>query len=84
MIRKLQGIIGLDAVPTGQIIGSKFNTAYTTLEDFYLKRSGREDKKLVYRTAIINLYPDYPVFEGENTLELNICLSTKNTTSNAK
>ncbi|MBX9888382.1 MAG: glycosyltransferase family 2 protein [Flavobacteriaceae bacterium] len=66
---KIAGLIGLDAVPTGQIIGSKFNTAYTTLEDFYLN-GGTGDKKLVYRTAIINLYPDYPVFEGEKYVGL--------------
>ena len=66
---KVAGLIGLDAVPAGQIIGSKFNTAYTTLEDFYLN-GGTGDKKLVYRTAIINLYPDYPVFEGEKYVGL--------------
>ena len=66
---KIAGLIGLDAVPAGQIIGSKFNTKYTTLEDFYLN-GGKGDKKLVYRTAIINRYPDYPVFEDEKYVGL--------------
>lgn len=63
------GIIGLDATESGAIIGTKFNTAYTTLEDFYLA-GGKGDKKLVYRTDIIQFYPEYPIFKGEKYVGL--------------
>lgn len=63
------GIIGLDATESRAIIGTKFNTVYTTLEDFYLG-GGKGDKKLVYRTDIIQRYPEYPVFEGEKYVGL--------------
>jgi hypothetical protein len=54
MMIKLQGIIGFDAVPTGQIIGSKFKLRIPHLKILSNEKEGR-DKKLVYRTAIINL-----------------------------
>ena len=66
---KVAGIIGLDAVPTGNIIGTKFVSELTTLEDFYLK-GGKGDKKMVYRTDIIKKYPEYPIFEGEKYVGL--------------
>ena len=67
--QKYAGIIGLDALASGQVIGTKFKTAYTTLEDFYLS-GGKGDKKLVYRTEVIQQYPEYPIFEGEKYVGL--------------
>ncbi|WP_298392027.1 glycosyltransferase family 2 protein [Flavobacterium sp.] len=67
--KKYAGIIGLDALESGAIIGSKFTTEYTTLEDFYIN-GGTGDKKLVYRTDVITSYPDYPIFEGERYVGL--------------
>ncbi|MEL1240117.1 glycosyltransferase family 2 protein [Flavobacterium flavipallidum] len=67
--QKYAGIIGLDAVESGAIIGTTFNTEYITLEDFYLG-GGKGDKKLVYRTDIIKCYPEYPLFEGEKYVGL--------------
>lgn len=67
--QKYAGIIGLDAIESGEIIGTKFKTAYTTLEDFYLE-GGKGDKKLVYRTDVVNRYPEYPLFEGEKYVGL--------------
>lgn len=67
--KKYAGIIGLDALESGVIIGSKFTTDYTTLEDFYIN-GGTGDKKLVYRTDVITSYPDYPIFEGERYVGL--------------
>jgi glycosyltransferase involved in cell wall biosynthesis len=67
--KKYAGIIGLDALETGVVLGSKFTTDTTTLEDFYLN-GGTGDKKLVYRTEIINSYPEYPIFEGERYVGL--------------
>lgn len=66
---KYAGIIGLDAVESGEILGTIFTTETTTLEDFYLN-GGSGDKKLVYRTDIVKNYPDYPLFEGEKYVGL--------------
>ncbi len=65
------GIIGLDADFDNNIIGSGFdeNLKETTLCGYY-ERGGSGDKKLVYRTDIINKYPPYPVFEGEKYVSL--------------
>lgn len=65
------GLIGLDADFQGQIIGQGFkeNLKETTLSGYYAS-GGTGDKKLVYRTDIINQYPSYPVFEGEKYVAL--------------
>ena len=68
---KYAGIIGLDISIKGEIIGSDFprELLETTLTDYYA-RGGKGDKKLVYRTDIINQYPEYPIFEGEHYVGL--------------
>lgn len=68
---KYAGIIGLDQVESGEIIGTEFpdTMVETTLQDFYLK-GGKGDKKLVYRTDVITKYPPYPLFEGERYVGL--------------
>lgn len=66
---KYSGIVGLDADMNGNVIGSKFTTEETTLEDFYLG-GGTGDKKLVYRTEVMNKYPPYPLFKGEKYVGL--------------
>lgn len=61
------GLIGLDAdMNTGRIIGKGFPDGLkeTTLGGYYAS-GGEGDKKLVYRTDVINSVPPYPVFEGE-------------------
>lgn len=65
------GIIGLDSDMKGEIIGKGFSNELveTTLSDYYAN-GGSGDKKLVYRTDVINQYPDYPVFEGERYVSL--------------
>ena len=65
------GLIGLDADFDGNIIGSGFdsNMSETTLVGYYAL-GGVGDKKLVYRTDVINKYPPYPVFEGEKYVAL--------------
>ncbi len=64
------GIIGLDADFNGNIVGDDLSGFdETTLSDYYA--TGRiGDKKLVYRTDIINSFPPYPVFEGEKYVAL--------------
>lgn len=68
---KYAGIIGLDQVESGEIIGTEFpkGMTETTLQDFYLK-GGKGDKKLVYRTDVITKYPPYPLFEEERYVGL--------------
>ena len=65
------GIIGLDSDLKGNIIGKGFPAGLqeTTLCGYYAS-GGQGDKKLVYRTDVINQYPPYPVFEGEKYVAL--------------
>lgn len=66
------GLIGLDAdMFTGKVIGKGFpdDLKETTLGGYYAS-GGTGDKKLVYRTDIINSVPPYPVFEGEKYVGL--------------
>ena len=66
------GIVGLDETDSGEIIGARFPECMseTTLTGYY-ESGGRGDKKLVYRTEVINKYPEYPIFEGEKYVGLN-------------
>lgn len=65
------GIIGLDADLSGNLIGRGFpeGLTETTLTGYYAA-GGSGDKKLVYRTDVINSVPAYPVFEGEKYVAL--------------
>lgn len=65
------GLVGLDADFSGKIIGQGFppDMIETTLSGYYAG-GGSGDKKLVYRTDIINAYPAYPAFEGEKYVSL--------------
>ena len=65
------GIVGLDADFDGKIIGKGFSDGLseTTISGYYAA-GGAGDKKLVYRTDVINAYPEYPVFEGEKYVSL--------------
>lgn len=65
------GLIGLDSDLKGNLIGKGFpeGLTETTLMGYYAA-GGLGDKKLVYRTDVINQYPPYPVFEGERYVAL--------------
>ena len=67
------GIIALDSDMEGNIIGQGFSDGLTetTLMGYYAA-GGSGDKKLIYRTDIVNRYPRYPVFEGEKY----VCISS--------
>lgn len=66
------GIIGLDADFDNHVIGKGFPDGLTeTTVIGYYAAGGSGDKKLVYRTDIINQYPAYPVFEGEKYVSLS-------------
>ena len=68
---KVAGIIALDVDFGGKLIGTDFpdGMTRTTLGGFY-NHGGRGDKKLIYRTEVINKYPEYPLFEGEKYVSL--------------
>lgn len=69
--RGYAGIIALDSDMEGNIIGQGFpeGLTETTLMGYYAA-GGSGDKKLIYRTDVINQYPPYPVFEGERYVSL--------------
>lgn len=66
------GIVGIDADFQGNIIGKGFpeRMTETTISGYYTA-GGAGDKKLVYRTDVINAYPEYPIFEGEKYVSLS-------------
>ncbi len=65
------GLIALDADFDGNIIGKGFPTELkeTTLGGYYAA-GGVGDKKLIYRTDVINSVPPYPVFDDEKYVGL--------------
>lgn len=65
------GIIALDADFAGNIIGKAFSEPITetTLGGYYAM-GGAGDKKLIYRTDVINSVPPYPVFPDEKYVGL--------------
>lgn len=67
----VSGIVGLDATEDGHIIGTPFaESGYKlTLTDFY-HNGGKGDKKLVYRTSVMQALPEYPEFAGEKYVGL--------------
>ena len=62
------GIIGLDCVASGDIIGSKFGLSGSLIHCSDSSISG--DKKFVIRTDLTSRYPEYPVFKGEKYVGL--------------
>lgn len=68
---KFAGIIALDVYESNRkTIGSELpNKKSTTLMGYY-RNGGSGDKKLIYRTDVINATPMYPEFEGEKYVGL--------------
>lgn len=69
--KEVAGIIALNTYFDGKLIGTKFpnGMSRTTVGGFY-NHGGRGDKKLIYRTEVINSYPEYPLFKGEKYVSL--------------
>ncbi|MGV3467180.1 MAG: glycosyltransferase family 2 protein [Heyndrickxia sp.] len=67
------GIVGLDASPNGDIIGTRLpeNLKEATLTDLYGKFKIKGDKKLVYRTELTKKTPPYPLFPNEKYCPLS-------------
>lgn len=70
---RFAGIVGLDFYKDGNVIGTKIPTDIkeTTLSDLYQKYGVEGDKKLVYRTKIVQKYAPYPIFTGEKFVPLS-------------
>lgn len=64
------GIVALDIYNNGKIIGKKLPEQENIKLCDYYSNGGKGDKKLIYRTEVINKYPQYPVFEGEKYVSL--------------
>ena len=70
--RGYAGIIGLDSDFEGHVLGKGFPEGLTeTTVIGYYAAGGSGDKKLVYRTDVINEFPPYPVFPGEKYVALS-------------
>lgn len=69
--KKYSGIIALDILENGSVIGKELETDRfdTTLRGYYA-RGGKGDKKLIYRTDLMKKYPPYPVFPDEKYVSL--------------
>ncbi|KAA8997563.1 glycosyltransferase family 2 protein [Paenibacillus spiritus] len=66
------GIVGLDASPAGEVIGTRLPEGMKAapLSHLYDKHGVLGDKKLVYRTRLIQSAPPYPLFPGERYVPL--------------
>ncbi|RCW42733.1 glycosyl transferase family 2 [Paenibacillus prosopidis] len=67
------GIVGLDAAPSGEVIGTLMpdHLKSSTLTDLYAKHKVKGDKKLVYRSELTRKFPPYPIFPGEKYCPLS-------------
>jgi len=67
------GIVGLDATKDLEIIGTSIpgNLSAVKLNELYTIHGVRGDKKLVYKTAVIQKYPRYPLFRNERFVPLD-------------
>ena len=67
------GIVGLDAAPNGEVIGTKFpsDLKTSTLSNIYGKHKVKGDKKLVYRSELTKKVPPYPLYPGEKYCPLS-------------
>ncbi|SFL11015.1 Glycosyltransferase involved in cell wall bisynthesis [Paenibacillus sp. 1_12] len=67
------GIVGLDATPNGDIIGTKLPDYLksSTLTPLFAKHKVKGDKKLVYRSELTRKIPPYPLFPGEKYCPLS-------------
>ncbi|MCG2779428.1 MAG: glycosyltransferase family 2 protein [Weeksellaceae bacterium] len=70
---EFSGLIGLDALENGEIIGSKIpeNLTRVKLNELYLLHGVSGDKKMVYKTELMKQVPPYPIFEGERLVPLD-------------
>ena len=70
---EFSGIVGLDAVESGEIIGTKIpeNLDRVHLHELYSLHGVSGDKKLVYKTEYMKSVPPYPIYENERFVPLD-------------
>lgn len=70
---KFAGLVGLDASPNGNVIGTRMpdHLKESTLSALYAKHKVKGDKKLVYRSELTRTTPPYPIFKGEKYCPLS-------------
>ncbi len=63
---EIAGLVGLDVFKNGNIVGTKFPDSLISIKFRDFEKHGvKGDKKFVYKTSVINSYPQYPSFRGE-------------------
>ena len=67
---KYAGIIALNRYQNGEIVGKELPLVQDIHLMEYYRKGGRGDKKLIYRTEIVQSFPEYPVFEEERFLSV--------------
>ena len=67
------GLVGLDALENGDLIGTPIpaNLHRVKLNELYLLHGVTGDKKMVYKTAMMQSVPPYPEFPGEKFVPLD-------------
>ncbi|WP_288883518.1 glycosyltransferase family 2 protein [Pedobacter panaciterrae] len=65
-VPKICGMVGLDLLINGKIIGTEFPANLKKIKFSDFDRLGvKGDKKFIYKTSIISSYPGYPSIDGE-------------------
>jgi len=66
-------VVGLDADQKGNLIGTPFPESLTKIRfnEIYLKYGLTGDKKIVYKTGVMQKLPPYPIYEGERLVPLD-------------
>ncbi len=67
------GLVGLDSYVNGEIVGTVIpnHLNKVKLNELYLLHGVTGDKKIVYKTSLVNEYPEYPIFKGEKFVPLD-------------
>lgn len=66
-------VVGLDSDQQEKIIGTPFpeNLQKVKFNEIYLKYKLTGDKKIVYKTKVMQSLPPYPIYEGERLVPLD-------------
>lgn len=66
------GIVALDIHTDGSIVGNKLPSKKSIRLNDYYRQGGKGDKKLIYKTDVMRMYSNYPVFKDEKFVPLGI------------
>lgn len=68
---KYAGIITLDILKNGKVVGDELPKQKSITVSGYYDNGGKGDKKLIYRTEVVKKYPKYPEYDGEKLVPLS-------------